>query len=138
MSKLTPAQQYALLQLHEEVQQTLENYPSVLENYLMARSLPKLNKGHKFGLFEIYYDCAELPALAVKNGELSTNKLNSEREPTIVEVMGDDGVVFIQVNTIVEAMGDDGVVFSQVNRYVILNRTQQNNFPEVKSILVGG
>ena len=120
MSKLTPVQQDALLELHEEVRHTLESYPSVLENYLMARSLPILSKEHKFGLFEFYYDCAEIPAFAVKNGVLSTNKLDSEQVPTIIEVMGDQDVVFIQVSG-----------------HVILNRVQ-GDLPEVKAVLVDG
>ncbi len=114
----TPTEQAALSKLPQEVQQTLSDYPSVAENYLMALSLPVLTEDHELGLFEIYYDCADLPAIAIFGGVLTTNKSDSDTEPTIIEGMGDDGVVFIQVR-----------------EHVILNRVQ-GRFPEVKSLLV--
>ena len=114
----TPTEQAVLSKLPQEVQRTLEDYPTVAENYLMARVLPVLTESHEFGLFEIYYDCADLPALAIKDGVLTTNKQNSDQAPTIIEGMGDDGVVFIQVSD-----------------HVILNRVK-GQFPEVKSVLV--
>ena len=114
----TPTEQTVLSKLPQEVQRTLEKYPSVAQNYLMAQSLPVLTENYKLGLFEIYYDCADLPALAIKNGVLTTNKTNCDTPPTIVEGMGDDGAVFIQVRD-----------------RVILNRVQ-GHFPEVKSVLV--
>ena len=114
----TPTEQTVLSKLPQEVQRTLSEYPSVAQNYLMAQSLPVLTENYKLGLFEIYYDCADLPALAIKNGVLTTNKTNCDTPPTIVEGMGDDGAVFIQVRD-----------------RVILNRVQ-GHFPEVKSVLV--
>lgn len=111
-------EQAVLSKLPPEVQRILEDYPTVVENYLTARSLPVLNEGHEFGLFEIYYDCADLPAIAISGGVLTTNKSNSDITPTIIEGMGDDGAVFIQVG-----------------ERVILNRVQ-GRFPEVKSVLV--
>lgn len=114
----TLTEQAALSKLPQEVQRTLEDYPSVAENYLMARSLPVLTEEYEFGLLEIYYNCADIPALAIKDGVLSTNKPESEQVPTIIEGMGDDGLVFIQVSD-----------------HVILNRVQ-GRFPEIKSVLV--
>lgn len=114
----TPTEQAILSKLPYEVQRTLKEYPTVAENYLMARSLPVLAENHEFGLFEIYYDCADIPALAISGGVLTTNKSNSDTAPTIIEGMGDDGAVFIQVK-----------------ERVILNRVQ-GDFPEVKSVLV--
>lgn len=112
------AQQAVLAKLPQEVQQTLEKYPTVAENYLTALSLPVLNEGYEFGLFELYYDCADIPAISIKNGVLTTNKPDSEAAPIIIEGKGDDGTVFIQVK-----------------ERVILNRVQ-GQFPEVKSVLV--
>lgn len=114
----TSTEQAVLSKLPQEVQLTLKDYPTVAENYLMARSLPVLTENYKLGLFEIYYDCADFPALAIKNGVLTTNKTNCDTQPTIVEGMGDDGAVFIQVK-----------------ERVILNRVG-GHFPEVKSVLV--
>ena len=114
----TPTEQAVLSKLPQEVQRTLKDYPSVAQNYLMARSLPVLTENYKLGLFEIYYDCADIPALAIKKGVLTTNKINGDTPPTIIEGMGDDGVVFIQVK-----------------ESVILNRVG-GQFPEVRSVLV--
>ncbi len=114
----TPIEQAVLSKLPQEVQLTLKDYPTVAENYLMAQSLPVLTENYKLGLFEIYYDCADFPALTIKNGVLTTNKTNYDTPPTIVEGMGDDGAVFIQVR-----------------ERVILNRVG-GHFPEVKSVLV--
>jgi hypothetical protein len=115
---LNLAQQAMLSNLPQEVQRTLEDYPSVAQNYMIARSLPVLVQSNELELFEIYYDCADIPAMAIKKGVLTTNKINYDTPPTIIEGMGDDGAVFIQV-------GD----------CVILNRVQ-GRFPEVKSVLV--
>ncbi|PSB24692.1 hypothetical protein [Chlorogloea sp. CCALA 695] len=114
----TPTEQTVLSKLPQEVQRTLSEYPSVAQNYLMARSLPVLTENYKLELFEIYYDCADLPALAIKKGVLTTNETNCDTPPTIVEGIGDDGAVFIQVR-----------------ERVILNRVR-GHFPEVKSVLV--
>lgn len=114
----TPTEQAVLSKLPPEVQQTLKEYPTVAQNYLMARALPVLTQSNEFGLFEIYYDCADIPAIAIKDGVLTTNKPNSDEAPTIIEGMGDDGAVFIQVSD-----------------HVILNRVQ-GHLPEVKSVLV--
>ena len=114
----TPTEEAVLSKLPQEVQRILKDYPTVVENYLMARSLPVLAQRNELGLFEIYYDCADLPALAIKDGVLTTNKPNSDEAPTIIEGMGDDGIVFIQVED-----------------HVILNRVK-GRFPEVKSVLV--
>lgn len=114
----TPTEQAVLSKLPQEVQRMLEEYPSVARNYLIAQSLPLLTENYKLELFEIYYDCADFPALAIKNGVLTTAKPNLDTAPTIIEGMGDDGAVFIQVRD-----------------RVILNRVQ-GNFPEVKSVLV--
>lgn len=114
----TPTEQTVLSKLPQEVQLTLEEYPSVAENYLMARSLPELDQSNEFELFEIYYDCANIPAMAIKKGVLTTNKINCDTPPTIIEGMGDDGAVFIQIRDC-----------------VILNRVQ-GHFPQVKSVLV--
>lgn len=114
----TLAQQAVLSKLPQEVQQILEKYPTVAENYLTALSLPVLAEGYELELFEIYYDLADVPAMAIKKGVLTTNKINYDTTPTIIEGMGDDGAVFIQVG-----------------ERVILNRVQ-GHFPEVKSVLV--
>lgn len=114
----TLTEQAALSKLPQEVQRTLADYPSVAENYLMARLLPALTKEHKIGLLEFYYDCAHIPAIAIKDGVLTTNKPESDQVPIILEGMGDEDVVFIQV------VG-----------HVILNRVQ-GHLPEVKSVLV--
>ncbi|PSB24507.1 hypothetical protein [Chlorogloea sp. CCALA 695] len=114
----TPTEQTVLSKLPQEVQRILKDYPTVVENYLMARSLPVLAQSNELGLFEIYYDCADIPAMAIKKGVLTTNKINGDTPPTIIEGMGDDGAVFIQV-------GD----------CVILNRVG-GHFPEVRSVLV--
>jgi hypothetical protein len=114
----TPIEQTVLSKLPQEVQRTLEEYPSVAQNYMIAKSLPVLVQSNELELFEIYYDCADIPALAIKKGVLTTNKINCDTQPTIIEGMGDDGAVFIQV-------GD----------CVILNRVQ-GHFPQVKSVLV--
>ncbi len=114
----TPTEEAVLSKLPQEVQLTLKDYPTVAQNYLMAQSLPVLTENYKLGLFEIYYDCADLPALAIKNGVLTTNKINGDTPPTIIEGIGDDGAVFIQVRD-----------------YVILNRVR-GQFPEVRSVLV--
>lgn len=111
-------EQAALSKLPQEVQQTLEKYPSVAQNYLTALSLPVLSEDYELGLFEIYYDCADDPAMTIKKGVLTTNEPNSDTAPTIIEGMGDDGAVFIQVG-----------------ERVILNRVQ-GHFPQVKSVLV--
>ena len=114
----TPTEQAILSKLPQEVQRTLEDYPAVAQNYLMARALPMLTQSNELGRFEIYYDCADLPAIAIKDGVLTTNKTNGDTAPTIIEGIGDDGAVFIQVRDC-----------------VILNRVQ-GHFPEVKSVLV--
>ena len=97
-NRLTPTQRDAIEGLPLEVQQTLENYPSVVQNYIIGQLLPRLNEGHKYNLYEVYYDCAATPTVVVKNEVLTTNERDSDRRPTIVEAMGDDGVVFIEVN----------------------------------------
>lgn len=114
----TLAEQAILSKLPQEVQLTLKDYPTVAENYLTAQSLPVLTENYKLRLFEIYYDRADFPALAIKNGVLTTNKPNCDTQPTIIEGMGDDGAVFIQVR-----------------ERVILNRVR-GHFPEVKAVLV--
>ena len=114
----TPTEQTVLSKLPQEVQRILKDYPTVVENYLMARALPMLTQSNELGLFEIYYDCADLPAIAIKDGVLTTNKTNGDNAPTIIEGMSDDGAVFIQVR-----------------ESVILNRVG-GHFPEVKSVLV--
>lgn len=114
----TPTEQAVLSKLPQEVQQTLKDYPTVAQNYLMGRSLPVLTQSNEFGLFEIYYDCADIPAIAIKDGVLTTNKLNSDEAPTIIEGMNDDGVVFIQVS-----------------EHVILNRIQCQ-LPQIKFLPV--
>ena len=114
----TPTEQAVLSKLPPEVQRTLEDYPTVAENYLLARSLPVLTQSNEFGLFEIYYDCADIPAIAIKDGALTTNKLNSDEVPTIIEGMNDDGAVFIQVS-----------------EHVILNRIQCQ-LPQIKFLAV--
>jgi len=114
----TPTEQAALSLLPQEVQRILEKYPTVAENYLMAQALPVLTEEHEFGLFEIYYDCADEPAIAILGGVLNTNKSDTDTKPTIIEGMGDDGAVYIQVK-----------------EHVILNRVN-GRFPEVKSVLV--
>lgn len=114
----TPTEQAVLSKLPQEVQRTLKDYPTVAENYLMARSLSVITKSNEFGLFEIYYDCADIPALAIKDGVLNTNKSNSDEAPTIIEGMSDDGAVFIQVS-----------------EHVILNRIQCQ-LPEIKFLPV--
>lgn len=111
-------EQATLSKLAPEIQRILEEYPTVAENYLMAQALPILAENYEFGLFEIYYDCADIPALAIKDGVLTANKPNCDTVPTIIEGMGDDGAVFIQVK-----------------ERVILNRVK-GRFPEVKSVLV--
>jgi len=118
MLPFTPTEQAELSRLPQEVQRTLEDYRSVAENYLLGRSLPVLTEGHKFGLLEIYYDCAVTPVLAIKDGVLTTNQPESEQIPTIIEGMSDDGIVFIQVN-----------------ERVILNRIQCD-LPEIKFLPV--
>ena len=114
----TPTEQTVLSKLPQEVQRILKDYPTVVENYLMARSLPVLDQSNELGLFEIYYDCADIPAMAIKKGVLTTNKINGDTPPTIIEGMGDDGAVFIQVRDC-----------------VILNRVG-GHFPEVRAVLV--
>lgn len=114
----TPTEQAVLSKLPQEVQRILEDYPTVAENYLTAQSLPVLTENHEFGLFEIYYDCADTPVIAIKDGVLANNKPNSDSVPTIIECMDADDAVFIQVRDL-----------------VILNRVQ-GHFPEVKSVLV--
>jgi hypothetical protein len=89
---LNLAQQAMLSNLPQEVQRTLEDYPSVAQNYMIARSLPVLVQSNELELFEIYYDCADIPAMAIKKGVLTTNKINYDTPPTIIEGMGDDGV----------------------------------------------
>lgn len=115
---LSIAEQDALSKLPQEVQRTLKDYPSVATNYLMARSLPALTEGHNFGLFEIYYDCADTPALAIKDGVLTINQPKSEQTPIIIEGISDNGIVFIQVKDC-----------------VILNRIQCKP-PEIKFLSV--
>lgn len=97
MITFTQAEQDKLLQLPEAVQRILEAYPSVAENYLRASSLPAFPESHQFGLFEVYYDCADIPALMVKDTVLTRNKTETEADPTIIEIMGDEDVVFIKV-----------------------------------------
>lgn len=97
MVTFTQAEQNKLLQLPKAVQRILQEYPSVAENYLRASSLPVLPESHQFGLFEVYYDGADIPTLVVKDTVFTSNKRETETDPIIIEVMGDDDVVFIEV-----------------------------------------
>lgn len=118
MTTFTPNEQSLLLQLPDKVQCILRDYPSVAQSYLNECTLPVFSRDHQFDLFEVYYDCAELPALVIKNSALTSNQRAPEVAPTIIEMMGDQGVVFIQV-------GDS----------VILNRIP-GNVPEINSVVV--
>lgn len=118
MITFTQNEQNLLLQLPDKVQCILRDHPSVAENYLKECTLPDFPKDHQFDLFEVYYDCADLPALVIKNSALTSNRRAPEATPNIIEMMGDQGVVFIQV-------GDS----------VILNRIP-GNVPEINSVVV--
>lgn len=97
MTTYTQTEQDKLLQLPEAVQRILEEYPSVAENYLRASLLPTFPETHQFGLFEVYYDGEDVPALAVKDAVFMSTPRETEADPTIIEVMGDEDVVFIEV-----------------------------------------
>lgn len=101
MTTYTQTEQDKLLQLPAAVQRILKDYPSVAENYLRASLLPHFPETHQFGLFEVYYDGADVPALAVKDAVFRSTPREIEAAPTIIEVMGDEDVVFIEVADIV-------------------------------------
>jgi hypothetical protein len=119
MLTFTPTEESLLKALPKPVQQAMIHYPSVAENYLRCHALPLVPEGHPFNFFEIYYDCQELPILDIKQGvSRPTSPRTSNQPPVIIEMVGDDDVVFIQVAG-----------------HVILNRTN-GNLPDIYTVLL--
>ncbi|NJM75593.1 MAG: hypothetical protein HC852_07210 [Acaryochloridaceae cyanobacterium RU_4_10] len=112
----TPEQQAILNKLPKIVQQTLREYPSVAENFLDSRDLPDL--AEECSVFEVYYDCEELPSIYIENGVIIPNDRPINTSPTVIEIMDLHSFVFIQVN-----------------KHVILNRLN-GNMPTVTGIQV--
>jgi hypothetical protein len=94
----TEKEQSILNTLPTEVQQTLREHPSVAEHFLRVRELPDLPKGQGCSVFEVYYDCEESHSIYIEKGVMFPNEKPINPNPKIVEIMGPDDFVVIQVN----------------------------------------
>jgi hypothetical protein len=94
----TEQEQSILNSLPLEVQQTLRENPSVADNFLRIRDLPDLSKDNECSVFEVYYDCEESHSICIENGVIIPNEKPINTNPKIIEIMGLDDFVFIQVN----------------------------------------
>ena len=118
MFQPTPDEQATLDALPREVQFALSEYPSIVENYLRVSALPKLSKDEGCRIFEVYYDCEDCHSLYIENGVMFSADRPINEFPRIIEVMGSDDFVLIQV------MG-----------HTIANRLNEN-VPAVHSVAV--
>jgi hypothetical protein len=91
-------EQSILKALPTEVQQTLREHPSVAEHFLRIRELPDLPKGQGCSVFEVYYDCEDSHSICIENGVIIPNEKPINQNPKIIEIMGPDDFVHIQVN----------------------------------------
>jgi hypothetical protein len=98
MTTYTEQEQSILKALPTKVQKTLHENPSVAENFLRVRELPDLPKGQECSVFEVYYDCEDSHSICIEKGVIIPNEKPINTNPKIIEIMGLDDFVFIQVN----------------------------------------
>ena len=98
MTTITTEEQFLINSLPKEVQRTLAENPSVIENFLDVRLLPDLPEGESCKVFEVYYDCEESHSIYIENGVAFPNDRPINTNPKIIEIMDLDNFVFIQVN----------------------------------------
>ena len=96
-TQFTEQKQAILSTLPSEVQEILREHPSVAENYLSIYALPDLPKDSGCSSFVVYYDCEESHSICIENGVVIPNDKPINTTPQIIEIMGPDDFVLIQV-----------------------------------------
>jgi hypothetical protein len=92
------------------------------ENARSDRHLPDIKPDQKINILEFYFDDPENPDYTIVNGELWVNPVQSSRETGTVEIVGDDGFVYIQTRK------DPS---NPTELVVLLNRIKNCTLPEI-------
>jgi hypothetical protein len=92
------------------------------ENALSDKHLPDIKPDQKINILEFYFDDPENPDYTIVNGELWVNPVQSSRETGTVEIVGDDGFVYIQTRK---------DPLNPTDLSVLLNRIKNCTLPEI-------
>jgi hypothetical protein len=94
---LTDEQKSILASLPLQVQRTLDEFPSVAENFLDNRGLPPLPAGVGCKTMEVYYDDLPEPHIHIENGVLVGTPTPLGRTARIIEIIDASNHIYIQV-----------------------------------------
>jgi hypothetical protein len=93
------------------------------ENALSDKHLPDIKPDQEIKTLEFYFDNPEQPDYTVVNGELWVNPVPSGRETGTVQIVGDDGFLYIQVRKESPKKPAESIT--------LLNRIKNCNLPEL-------
>jgi hypothetical protein len=93
------------------------------ENALSDRHLPDIKPDQEIKTLEFYFDNPEQPDYTLIDGELWVNPVPSGRETGTVQIVGDDGFLYIQVRKASPEKPPESIV--------LLNRIKDCTLPEI-------
>jgi hypothetical protein len=93
----TEEQKSILASLPLQVQRTLEEFPSVAENFLDNRGLPPLLGGIGCKTMEVYYNAQPEPCIHIEDGVLVGTSTPLGKPARTIEIIDDRNHIFIQV-----------------------------------------
>jgi hypothetical protein len=93
------------------------------ENAASDKHLPDIQPDQKINALEFYFDSLEQPDYTIVNGELWVNPVRSGRETGVVQIVGDDGFLYIQVRIESPEKPPESII--------LLNRIKNCTLPEL-------
>jgi hypothetical protein len=93
------------------------------ENAASDKHLPDIEPDQAINTLEFYFDNPEQPDYTIVNGELWVNPVRSGRETGVVQIVGDEGFLYIQVRKESPEMPAESII--------LLNRIKNCTLPEI-------